>query len=195
MILQVRRWCRHRPLVVVADSSFAALELLGAVTQMPQPLCLITRLRLDAALYRPAPPCLPGAKGRPRRKGARLPTLEQLLACPATVWTEVRVPHWYGEGARMVETASHAAVWYHAGLPLVPLRWVLVRDPLGKFTPQALLCTDLEVPPAQILAWFVVRWQLEVTFAEMRAHLGVETQRQWSDRAIDCTTPALMRLF
>jgi DDE superfamily endonuclease len=195
MILQVRRWCRHRPLVVVADSSFAALELLGAVAQMPQPLCLIIRLRLDAALYQPAPPCLPGAKGRPRRKGARLPTLEQLLACPATVWTEVRVPHWYGEGARMVETASHTAVWYHAGLPLVPLRWVLVRDPLGKFTPQALLCTDLEVPPAQILAWFVLRWQLEVTFAEMRAHLGVETQRQWSDRAIDRTTPALMGLF
>jgi len=86
-------------------------------------------------------------------------------------------------------------VWYHAGLPPVPLRWVLVRDPLGKVRSQALLCTDLQVAPAQILAWFVLRWQVEVTFQEARAHLGMETQRQWSDLAIARTTPALLGLF
>src|SRR2546426_12275539 len=73
--------------------------------------------------------------------------------------------------------------------------WVLVRDPLGKFRPQALVCTDLTVAPGQILAWFVLRWRLEVTFEEVRAHLGVETQRQWSDLAIARTTPALLGLF
>jgi ABC-type uncharacterized transport system permease subunit len=77
----------------------------------------------------------------------------------------------------------------------VPLRWVLVRDPLGKFAPQALLCTDLAVAPAQILAWFVMRWQVEVTLQEARAHLGLETQHQWSDLAIARTTPALLGLF
>jgi hypothetical protein len=179
MLLQVRRWCPRRALVVVADSSFAALELLWSVVQMPQPLCLITRLRLDAALYQPAPPRTPGTKGAPRKKGARLPTLAQVLTNPQTLWTKVRVTDWYGEGE--VEITSATGVWYHTGLPQVPIRWVLVRDPLGKFRPQALLCTDLTVAPAQILAWFVLRWRLEVTFEEVRGHLGVETQRQWWD--------------
>lgn len=195
MLLQVRRWLPKRALVVVADSSFAALELLSAVGQMPQPLCLITRLRLDAALYEPAPPRQPGAKGRPRLKGKRLPTLAQVLAEPDTPWTRVRVSHWYGAGERVLELVSDSAVWYHPGLPPVPIRWVLVRDPLGRFEPQALLSTDLSLAPAQVLLWFVLRWRLEVTFQEVRAHLGVETQRQWSDLAIARTTPALLGLF
>jgi len=80
-------------------------------------------------------------------------------------------------------------------MPVVPVRWVLVRDPLGRFDPQALLCTDLEHAPEQVLRWFVQRWRLEVTFQEARAHLGVETQRQWSDLAIARTTPCLLGLF
>jgi len=87
------------------------------------------------------------------------------------------------------------ANWYHTGLPPVPIRWVLIRDPQGKFATQALLCTDLEATPLQILSWFVLRWQMEVTFQAARAHLGVETQRQWSPRAIARTTPALLGLF
>ena len=87
------------------------------------------------------------------------------------------------------------AVRYHTGLPSAPLRWVLIRDPAGTFATQALLCTDPDVPPEQILAWFVQRWQLEVTFEEVRRHLGVETQRQWPDLAIRRTTPALLGLF
>jgi hypothetical protein len=95
----------------------------------------------------------------------------------------------------MVEIVSETAVWYSTGLFAVPLRWVLVRDPEGEFKTQALLCTDLEADPQQILCWFVMRWQLEVTFQEMRRHLGFETQRQWSEMAIRRTTPALLGLF
>ncbi len=72
---------------------------------------------------------------------------------------------------------------------------MLVRDPKGKFETRALLCTDLNQTPRQILEWFLLRWQVEVTFAEVRAHLGVETQRQWSDLAIARTTPVLLALF
>jgi len=133
--------------------------------------------------------------GRPRKKGARLPTLAARLGDPATAWTLVTVANWYGEGARTVEVASDTAAWYHSGLPPVAIRWVLVRDPHGQFDPQALRCTDLAAEPAQILAWFVLRWQLEVTFEEARRHLGVESQRQWSDRAILRTTPALFGRF
>jgi hypothetical protein len=111
------------------------------------------------------------------------------------VWAPVVVENWYGEGARTVEVASDAAVWYHSGLPPVAIRWVRVRDPQGRFEPQARLCTDPTVAPAQILTWFVLRWRLEVTFAEARRHLGVESPRRWSDRAILRTTPTLCGLF
>ena len=60
---------------------------------------------------------------------------------------------------------------------------------------QSLLCTETTVDPVQVIQWFTLRWQVEVTFQEVRAHLGVETQRQWSDLAISRTTPALLGLF
>ncbi len=195
LILQVRRWLPERLLVVVADSSYAVLTLLAACRRMRPAVLFITRLRLDAALYEPAPPRAPGQVGRPRVKGKRLPTLEQVLANPKTCWERVTVPRWYSQGQREVELVTGTGVWYHTGLPVVPLRWVLIRDPQGKFAPQALLCTNPSVAPVQVLSWFVQRWQLETTFQEVRTHLGVETQRQWNDRAVQRTTPVLLGLF
>jgi hypothetical protein len=195
MLLLLRRWWPARAIIAVADSSYAALELLAACQGWPQPVTVITRLRLDAALYEPAPPRRPRQRGRPRLKGQRLATLAAVAADPATNWTRIRIADWYGTGEREVEIVSDTAVWYHTGRPPVALRWVLIRDPHGAFATQALLCTDCAVAPAQILAWFVSRWQLEVTFEEARRHLGVETQRQWSEAAIRRTTPALLGLF
>ena len=194
-LLQVRRWLPGRKLVVVMDASFAAIDFLWQVAKLANPITMIARFRLDAALYAPAPKRQPGKKGRSRKKGQRLPTLEQVLEDTRTVWKKVLIPNWYGEGKREVEITSGTAVWYHSGMPALPIRWVLIRDPLGKFKSQALLCTDLNEEPEQILKWFVMRWQLEVTFHEVRDHLGVETQRQWSDWAILRTTPALLGLF
>lgn len=105
------------------------------------------------------------------------------------------LPQWYSEGRRVFEIASATAVWYHSGQPALPMRWVLIRDPKNKFEPQALLCIDLTIKPLQIVKWFVMRWRLEVTFEEVRAHLGFETQRQWSDLAITRSTPAILGLF
>ncbi len=194
MILQLRRWLPDRTLVVVADSTYAVLELLACVAGIRQPVTVITRLRLDAALYDPAPERKAGTKGRPRLKGARQPTLQMRLVDPNTIWQTVTVA-WYGGTKREVEVATGTALWYHTGMAPVAIRWVLIRDPEGKFDPQALLCTDQNVEPAQIIAWFVLRWQVEVTFHEVRAHLGVETQRQWTDLAILRTTPALLGIF
>jgi DDE superfamily endonuclease len=191
--LQARRWLPGREVVLLGDSSFAALEFL--VTLARHGLTGITRLRLDAALYEPAPPRRPGTVGRPRTKGARLPKLADVLTDQGTRWMRVTVPGWYGEGERTVEVCSATAVWRHAGLPVLPIRWVLLRDPRHRFDPQALLCTDPARDPLQIVGWFVRRWQVEVTFREVRDHLGVETQRQWSDRAIARTTPCLLALF
>jgi hypothetical protein len=142
-ILQLRRWLPGRALVIVADSSFAVLSLLGRVQQLAQPICLIVRFRLDAALYEPAPPRAPHQKGRPRLKGQRLPTLAQVATNVQTRWQRVTLPQWYGEGRRAIEIVSGTAVWRHSGQPVVPIRWVLIRDPKGKFKTQALLCTRL----------------------------------------------------
>jgi DDE superfamily endonuclease len=193
LALQARRWLPHRDFVLVADSGFSALCFLDAVRRSG--ITAITRLRLDAALFEPAPPRRSGTIGRPRRKGARLPTLARALTDKATLWRPATIAGWYGSGERTVEIASATAVWQHSGLPVVPIRWVLVRDPESRFAPQALLCTDLTQDPVQILRWFVQRWQVEATFQETRAHLGVETQRQWSDKAIARTTPCLLALF
>lgn len=190
----VARWLPRQEMVFVADSSFAALELLAKVKTLPG-ASLITRLRLDAALYAPPPARLPGTKGRPRLKGKRQPTLEARLADEKTPWTTVIVPQWYGKGPRAVEVATDTAVWYHTGKPPVALRWVLIRDPRQAFAPQALLSTNLVYTPEQILLWFIRRWTVEVTFEEARAHLGMETQRQWNARAIARTTPALLGLY
>src|SRR5215211_567765 len=195
LLLVVRRWWPDRPIVAVADATDAALEFLARCRSWPTPVTVVTRLRLDAALYAPAPPRRPHQNGRPRLKGGRLPTPAATAADPATEWVPAAVADWYGRGPRAVEIVTATAVWYHAGLPPVPVRWVLIRDPDGAFAPQALLCTDPAATPEQILGWFVQRWQLEVTFEEARRHLGVETQRQWSDRAIRRATPALLGLF
>ncbi len=195
VLLQVRRWLPGRKLVVVMDAGFAAIDFLWQVAKLANPICLIARFRLDAALYASAPERKPGQMGRPRKKGKRLPTLEKVLMDSQTHWKRVILPDWYGEGRREVEFASATAIWFHNGLPPLPIRWVLIRDPKGKFKTQALLCTDLNEKPEQILKWFVMRWRLEVTFHEVRDHLGVETQRQWSDWAIARTTPALLGLF
>jgi DDE superfamily endonuclease len=193
LALQARRWLPGRDLVLVTDSGFAALLFLDAMRRGG--ITAIARLRLDAALYEPAPPRPPGTVGRPRTKGARLPTLSEVLTARDTPWQALRVPGWYGAGERAIEIASATAVWRHGGLPVVPIRWVLIRDPESRFAPQALLCTDPARDAAQMVAWFVRRWRVEVTFQETRAHLGVETQRQWSDTAIARATPCLLALF
>jgi DDE superfamily endonuclease len=194
IIQLVRRWLPGREVVFVADSSFAALDWLALVAPLPG-VSVITRLRLDAALYDPPPPRVLGQRGRPRLKGKRRPTLEAVLADEKTQWSKLMIDDWYGEGPREVEVATDTAIWYHSGKPPVAIRWVLIRDPHERFKPQALLSTNLEHTSAQMLAWFVRRWTMEVTFEEARAHLGMETQRQWNDRAIARATPALLSLY
>lgn len=195
MVRQLRRWLPDRALVIVADSSFAAIAWLYQLSHLPGQICLVVRFRLDAGLYKPAPPRQAGQLGRGRKKGERLPTLEQVAQNAQTRWKRVTIPDWYGEGRRVIEIVSDTAVWYHPGQPVLPIRWVLIRDPKGRFKTQALLSTDLNVKPVQMIQWFVLRWRLEVTLHEVREHLGVETQRQWSDPAISRTTPALLALF
>ena len=180
-LLQVRRWLPTRTIVFVADSSYACLALLHRIVRLPHAITMVVRFRLDAALYEPAPGRLPGQKGRPRVKGKRLPSLAQVAADVATTWTSHVIPRWYGQAARCIEVVSGTAVWYHGGMPVVPLRWVIIRDPLGKFKTQALLCTDLNVLPLQIVLWFIQRWQLEIVQSQMTKTDVLATGGGWND--------------
>jgi hypothetical protein len=193
LLLQLARWLPGRQVIAVGDSSYAVLDLLHAVRPY---VTLITRLRLDAALYAPAPPRLAGQKGRPRLKGARLPLLRQLAALADTQWQALLLPADARGRQQAVEVATDTALWYNAGKPPVPIRWVLVRQngPQGEQV-SAFLSTDLTLDAAQIVTYFSRRWAIETTFALVRAHLGVETQRQWSEQAIARTTPVLLGLF
>ena len=194
LVLQARRWLPNRRLVLIGDSSFAVIQLLFRLSQLKNPVCAIMRFRMDAALYEPAKQ-KKGQMGRPRKKGKRLPTLEKVAEDKHTRWKRLTVQEWYGEKQRNLEITSATAVWYHSGEPAVPLRWVIVRDPKKRFKTQALLCTDLNLSAEQIVKWFPRRWQVEVTFHEVRTHLGVETQRQWANLSILRITPALLSMF
>jgi hypothetical protein len=191
---QVRRWLPDRALLVVADSSYAALDFLAWCARQARPITVITRLRLDAALYRPAPTRRAGQRGRSRLKGARLPSLARRLQHPRTRWRACRLT-WYGGAVRRLQLATGTAVWYDGGKPPVALRWVLVRDPKNRCEPQALLSTDLRLEARQIVAYFIRRWSMETTFQEARQYLGVDGQRQWNDLATARATPVRLGLF
>src|ERR671912_2176447 len=94
MLLLVRRWHPKRRIVAVADGGYASLKLLDRCQHLKRPITFITRLRLDAALYEPAPSRKRGQMGRPRLKGARLPNLSAVAEDPKTTWMPITVSGW-----------------------------------------------------------------------------------------------------
>jgi hypothetical protein len=175
---------------VVGDSAFATMGL--AQTCLASRVRLISRLVLNAQLYEP--PVSSRRPGPKPKKGPRQPKLVDRLAGPPTGWQRQVVP-WYGQQRRPLDLATGTALWHTDGFDPLPVRWVLIRDPQHRLSPYALFCTDPAVEALAVLAAYLQRWNVEVTFEEVRAHLGLETQRQWTTRAIGRTTPCLLGLF
>ncbi len=194
MVAAVRRWLPERSLVLVTDGGMAAVKLGLRCLNCANPVTFVTRLRLDAVLHAPPGPQPAGKRGPKPKKGERLPALKQVLIDPLTHWTRHEID-WYDGKKQLIEVATGICLWYTPGYDPLPIRWVLVRDPLGKLKPTAFLATNQAAAPLQILRWFIMRWSVEVAFQEARAHLGLETQRQWSDLAIQRSTPALLGMF
>jgi hypothetical protein len=134
-----------------------------------------------------------GQRGRHREKGTRFISLKLLAADTTQAWREIEVC-WYGGVKKTVRMLSGINLWYSSGEKPLPIRWVIVLHP-DKEEAEAFFSTDLAMAPDIIINHFVLRWNIEVTFEETRAHLGIETQRQWSDKAIARTTPCLMSLL
>lgn len=180
-----------RPFVLIGDGGFACIRLGHACKE--RNVTLVSRLRLDAALYEFAPSPVKGKPGRHREKGERIQGLTELAKETTRSWQETSVA-WYGGIKKNARLLSGTNLWYSSGEKPLPIRWVLVVTE-DKSTPEAFFTTDLELAIEKIVNWFILRWNIEVTFEETRAHLGIETQRQWSERAIARTTPCLMALF
>jgi hypothetical protein len=194
MIRVVGRWLPKRTIVLVTDGGLTAVKLGLCCAKLANPVTYVSRLRLDAQLYDQPPEQVAGKRGPKPKKGARQPSLKARLKHKDTEWTTLSLP-WYGGKKYLIEFVTGISVWHTSGFDPLPIRWVLVRDPADKYDPTAFLCTDLSATVLQILAWFILRWNVEVTFQEVNAHLGFGTQRQWSDLAIARTTPALLALF
>jgi hypothetical protein len=194
MVAQVRRWLPKRPLVLVVDGGLAAVKLGLRCAADSVDMTFVSRLRLDAVLHDTPLPQPKGKRGPKPKKGPRQPSLKSRLTDPAMLWQTVELA-WYGGQKRSLEMATGTALWYTPGHDPLPIRWVLVRDPSGKLAPAAFFATHQAAAPFQILAWVIRRWGMEVTFQEVRAHLGFESQRQWSNKAILRSSPALLGLF
>lgn len=194
MIMQVRRWLPYIPIVLVGDGAYAAVNLALCCNALSTPVCLVSRLRLDAGLYDFPPPDQPGKRGPKPKKGDKQDSLTERLKDKKTHWRQITID-WYDGIRRDLEIFSGISLWYTPGQNPVPIKWVVVRDPKGELRTEAFFATNTAAVEEQILIWFVLRWNIEVTFEEMRAHLGLETQRQWSDLAIARTTPVLFGLF
>ena len=191
MVRCVSRWLNRAAWILVGDGAYACMALAKACVKSGA--ILVSRLRLDAQLYEFPEESIPRQRGRKRVKGKRI-QLKDLLVDPSQIWQSLTVK-WHGGELRTIECLTFECLWYHAGELPLKLRIVLVKTPGGKTVAETFFSTNLANSPTQIIEWFVLRWNIEVTFEETRAHLGIETQRQWSDQAITRTTPLLMGLL
>lgn len=192
MLMQVRRWLPGVALTILGDGGFAIAQLCWLCLKLK--IDLVSRLRIDARLYAFPEERLPSAKGRTPKKGNRLVSFKDMLKVDGLPWKEAAVQGYSGK-AYNVKFLTEVSLWHVEGHDPVPIRWVLVVDPAGKKEPVPLFSTNVCLSAERIIELFVERWSIEVTFEEVRAHVGIETQRQWSDGAIARTTPALMGIF
>ena len=199
MLRKLRVWYPNAKITLLGDGGFAAGELVATSQQLQ--INLISRLRTDAQWYAFVGPQPKGKRGPKPQKGVRLPSLASVLADPKTLWCQTLL-WWYGETERVLGYRTGVCLWYTPKQKPVPIRWVLARsvhkdERAGKerVVSAVFFSSEPSVSAEEILGGYVGRWNIEVTFAEMRAHLGFETQRHWSRRAIGRTTPALFGLF
>ena len=191
MVRLVARWIR-RSWLLIGDGAYACIALGHHCNGFG--VTLISRLRLDANLHEAPPSVPPGRKGRKPAKGERIASLSEQTKDASLPWRDVTVK-WYGGDRKTLRILTGRHLWYKAGEKPLWIRWVLTVDPDKPDRPEAFFSTDADMAAPSVIEWFVLRWNVEVTFEEARAHLGVETQRQWSDNAIGRTTPVLMGLY
>lgn len=199
LLSKLRAWYPDTAMTLLGDGGYAAVELVAACQRLH--IRLVSRLRLDAQLYDFPNPQPKSKRGPKPKKGDRQRSLASVFADPNTIWCQAQVA-WYGGDGKILDYRTGISLWHTPGHLPVVLHWVLVRleetnqrTGKGRVRGAVFFCSDTTQTPEAILACYVLRWNIEVTFEEVRAHLGLETQRHWSRRAIGRTTPCLLGLF
>lgn len=189
----VLRWFPQRQFLFVGDSGFGSHAVASFAARQGGRLTLVSRFVADANLYDP-PPVVLGKKpsGRPRRKGAKRPAPQAVVACAKRQHLTVS---WYGGGRRRVEVVSAVAQWYKAGEGLVAVRWVYVHDRTGTHRDDYLYSTDTTLTAKEVIEQYTGRWNIETTFQEARAYLGLETTRGWKRETVLRAAPCLLGLY
>ncbi len=191
----VAHWLEQRRWVLIGDGGFACVRLALWCVETAAPVTLVSRLRLDARLYDFPAPQPPGRRGpKPKKGRKKRKALKERIQDALHRGKDTTVA-WYSGERKRVRLLSGVCLWHTSGFAPVPIRWVLVVDPSGQSRTEAFFSTDRTLAPEKIVEYYVLRWNVEVTFEEGRRHLGVETQRQWSDQAIARTTPVLLGLY
>src|SRR5579875_2418671 len=189
----VLRWFPQRHFVFAGDSGFGSHALASFAARQQGRLSLVSRFVADANLYEAAPVVV-GKKpsGRPRGKGAKLPPPQAVVA---TATRQRLTVSWYGGGCRRVEVVSAVGHWYKAGQGLVAVRWVYVHDVAGTHRDDYLYSTDTSLTAKEIIEEYTGRWNIETTFQEARAYLGLETTRGWKRETVLRAAPCLLGLY
>jgi hypothetical protein len=193
MIRLVHRRMPERTKVLVVDGGYTAMKL-ALTCALLKNTSVVMRFHRDAALHDFPEEKVKGRSGTAPLKGKRQPSPRQRAACRDTKWEDTEI-EWYGGEKKKMLVFTRISLWYRPCYPPVAIRYVITRDPEGKLRDEVFACTNLDASAEQIVNWFVMRWGLEVTFEEVREHLGMETQRQWNDLAIARTTPILLGLY
>jgi len=192
MVMQLVRWAPAVPFILVGDGGFACAKL--AWTCFKNNIALVSRLKMSAGIYALPGELPPGKRGRKLKKGIGLISFKEMLKMEDLPWKEVEIAGYDGK-RKKVQYLTNTSMWGADGFCPIAIRWVLVRDPTGEMDPLPLMSTEVNLSAIKMMELYVDRWGLEVTFQEAREHLGVETQKQWSDKAIARTTPILMALY
>jgi hypothetical protein len=195
MLIVLLRWFPDRQFVCCADGGYATHDLARLAGRYPDRLTFVSHFYADANLYAPVTPLPPGCKrkGRPPQKGPKLPTPQDVVA--ATGRGQRLEVAWYGGGRHPVEVVTGWGLWYRSGGGLVPVRWVFVRDRSGTHRDEYFFSTAVAMTPAAVIETYTGRWNVETTFAEVRAYLGVETTRGWSRETVARAEPCLFGLY
>jgi hypothetical protein len=187
------RWFPDRSFRFAGDAGYGSHDMADFAGRTQGRLHLVSKFHPRANLYLP-PPRVVGKRpnGRPRKKGAKLPSPQQVVARSPGTRHNVA---WYGGGRRDVEVVSGTGYWYKGGAELVEVRWVFVQDQTGTHRDEYFYTTDLTLTPPEVIEHYAQRWNIETTFAEMRSYLGLETTRGWCAQTVLRAEPCLFGLY
>jgi hypothetical protein len=184
------RWFPDRQFVFAGDAGYGSHEMAHFATRTNGRLALVSKFHPEANLYQPAPAY--AGKGRPPKKGAKMPSPREVVGRSSRTRMTVA---WYGGGRREVEVVSALGHWHKSGVGLVAVRWVYVHDLTGTHRDEYFYTTCVTLTAQEVIERYTERWNIETTFAEMRAYLGLETTRGWCQRTVLRAEPCLFGLY